>query len=1158
MNIKSLGIFAATLAFATALVSEAAAVAPPYLEDFESEPTCSTSCGATCTLSTTGWLNEPTADDLDWAVDTGGTSSSFTGPSTGYLGSAKYLYIETSTPCNGGAQEAHLISPPLELTNTTNPTAYFFYHLYGGNMGTLHVDISTDGGQTFTNDVVPSLTDDLDAWQLQTVDLTSYAGQTVHLRLRGIVGNGFESDMAIDQFGLYDAASPPEDVAVTVDAPAVSGCGLGQTETVTVTLTNLGPTSVSNVPLELVVDGGTPVVETYAGPLNGFGATDVYTFTATADLSAAGPHTVTVTAGVVNDVDPSNDSDSTFPFNATAINTFPYFEDFEGQSGWTTGGPTTVWDWGFPYDSVIFGAASGVSAWVTNLAGNYPANHDGWVTHACGFDMTGMTNPAIRLAIWYESEFSWDGARLESSIDGGSSWQPVGVFGDPANWYNDGTIAGLPDVEDGWTGRVNTGNGSNGWIIAGHELTGLAGQSNVNLRVRFGSDGTVTDEGFAVDDIYIFDNADGVEVVGMGPAATMDALDPNATDIHLETIRLDAFGAAAKSIDSVVLTQTGTIADSEIADLRLFLDDGDMLFDNQTDTVLGNGTLSSGTITFATTGAVAIGALDSAYLFVEADLTGAAAGATIQVGVANPATDIVENGSAPVSAAGTVQGPVAAVVGAVNSLPYYDDFSGGQPNRASLVTPGTYPTATTAGNTIGTGTATTNDGQTGSSTGTASGPQSPVAPASPPAMAALSYPNGDATAAIDYLFDLSSYAVANDDVWLAFSWNNTNASDNDENNVFLSLDNGATWLLSLHRFDFSAPVPAGWQSELMDLSTLIAGESADYTGQVLLRFQARGNGPLGSDGVLIDDVFVGMAQLMGVERIANTDIPELSTDDLTQVSIGTQSFTYTLRNDGDLPLTIGAITTANDTNVTGVSFGAPQDTTIASQSTTTVQVDFDVTAEGAFSFDVAIANDDPRSGDGTFDFTVAGEGIVPMPDIDIQRPAGTSIASGGTDDAGSVNVGEAQSLSYTIENVGTGDLTVGAATIDNATNVVAAATGGDVTLGAGETDSLDVDFTVEAEGAFSFDLVVASDDADEDPYTITISGTGVGQGTGGGGAGGGGMGGSGGSGTSPTTDSDDDSGCGCTVPGKSGGSMPWAPVLGTLLALGAVARRRRT
>ena len=187
------------------------------------------------------------------------------------------------------------------------------------------------------------------------------------------------------------------------------------------------------------------------------------------------------------------------------ITTFPYLEDFEsGDGGWVVDAANPgTWALGSPAAAVINSADTGVSAWVTNLTGDYGANENGVVTSPV-FDLTSLTSPSIEMSVWWNSEFSWDGMVLQSSIDGGTSWQNVGANGDPNNWFNDGTIAGDPGgQQEGWTGRG--ASGSAGWLIARHALNGLGGQANVILRVAFGSDGSVQDEGVAFDTVSIFE-----------------------------------------------------------------------------------------------------------------------------------------------------------------------------------------------------------------------------------------------------------------------------------------------------------------------------------------------------------------------------------------------------------------------------------------------------------------------------------------------------------------------------------------------------------------------------------------------------------------------------------------------------------------------------
>nr|WP_321233679.1 gliding motility-associated C-terminal domain-containing protein [uncultured Psychroserpens sp.] len=208
------------------------------------------------------------------------------------------------------------------------------------------------------------------------------------------------------------------------------------------------------------------------------------------------------------------------------ITSYPYVEDFEsGDGGWVidAANPGT-WALGAPAAAVINSADSGANAWVTNLTGNYNTNENGIVTSPI-FDLSTLVSPSIEMSVWWNSEFSWDGMVLQSSIDGGTSWQNVGANGDPNNWYNDGTIAGNPGgQQEGWSGRGTTGSG--GWVVARHALNGLGGQANVILRVAFGSDGSVQDEGVAFDTVSIF------EVTCPEPSGiTIAAVTENAAEV---------------------------------------------------------------------------------------------------------------------------------------------------------------------------------------------------------------------------------------------------------------------------------------------------------------------------------------------------------------------------------------------------------------------------------------------------------------------------------------------------------------------------------------------------------------------------------------------------------------------------------------------------
>ncbi|KAA9333614.1 T9SS type A sorting domain-containing protein [Adhaeribacter soli] len=192
------------------------------------------------------------------------------------------------------------------------------------------------------------------------------------------------------------------------------------------------------------------------------------------------------------------------------ISSFPYFENFEtGAGGWMAGGTNSSWALGTPIKQVINTAASGTNSWVTNLSGPYRANEQSYVMSPC-FSTMSMTQPVLEMKIWWSSESNWDGAVLQSSSDGGLTWQRVGARNDPHNWYNNNTIKSgpggqTPGSAHGWSGSTQTNNGSRGWVIAKHPLTGLGQQTNLRLRIAFASDTLFHEDGFAFDDVSIYD-----------------------------------------------------------------------------------------------------------------------------------------------------------------------------------------------------------------------------------------------------------------------------------------------------------------------------------------------------------------------------------------------------------------------------------------------------------------------------------------------------------------------------------------------------------------------------------------------------------------------------------------------------------------------------
>ncbi len=200
------------------------------------------------------------------------------------------------------------------------------------------------------------------------------------------------------------------------------------------------------------------------------------------------------------------------------------------------------------------------------------------------------------------------------------------------------------------------------------------------------------------------------------------------------------------------------------------------------------------------------------------------------------------------------------------------------------------------------------------------------------------------------------------------------------------------------------------------------------------------------------------------------------------------SVSYTIDNTGTGALDITSIDISNQSNVSASVTSNSGAQTITAGSNASLDVDYTISGTGPFSFDVTVNNND--TDEGTYIVTVTGDGASGAAEIDIQRPLGTSIASGGSTDLGTVFTGQTQSVTFTIENQGGVDLAVSSPTFSNLVNVSTPAltSAPSSPVNAGSNTSFTVEFSVGAANPFSFDVVVNNSDTDEGTYTIAVTG----------------------------------------------------------------------
>jgi hypothetical protein len=145
----------------------------------------------------------------------------------------------------------------------------------------------------------------------------------------------------------------------------------------------------------------------------------------------------------------------------------PLFTDDveEGNQGWLADAP-----WAITGEA----SHSPSHSWTDSPGGVYSNNRDVSLTSPV-LDLSG--NSAIRLSYWQicDTETGYDFCQVEISDDGGDTWSGVASFDGPHfTWEN--ISLELPDLD---------------------------GQEEARIRFRFTSDGSLTDDGWHLDDVHL-------------------------------------------------------------------------------------------------------------------------------------------------------------------------------------------------------------------------------------------------------------------------------------------------------------------------------------------------------------------------------------------------------------------------------------------------------------------------------------------------------------------------------------------------------------------------------------------------------------------------------------------------------------------------------
>ncbi len=142
-----------------------------------------------------------------WQQRSGQTPSFGTGPGRAASGSS-YVYFETSGGVSTGDEAILETVSDFKESNKL----YFSYHMYGSTMGSLYVEIYEDSWNTVWSVTGQQHAGIYSAWTDVEIDLSGYEESDPRIRFRGVDGNGYRGDMAIDNIRITAAV----EVAVAI------------------------------------------------------------------------------------------------------------------------------------------------------------------------------------------------------------------------------------------------------------------------------------------------------------------------------------------------------------------------------------------------------------------------------------------------------------------------------------------------------------------------------------------------------------------------------------------------------------------------------------------------------------------------------------------------------------------------------------------------------------------------------------------------------------------------------------------------------------------------------------------------------------------------------------------------------------------------------
>ena len=178
---------------------------------------------------TTVVWNQSDDDDLDWIANMGPTDTDFSGPSNDTIRNigdttGTYYFINRAGANSDDNKVAYLTSDCIDLLGAQSPFVEFYYHMYDGYASVLNIDQMGDLeiqvrdvslGTNYWITMFSKSGNQGNNWYKGYIDLNSFVGTTIQLRVKGTAGiGGPRSEMAIDGFSVLDTTISGSSVVV--------------------------------------------------------------------------------------------------------------------------------------------------------------------------------------------------------------------------------------------------------------------------------------------------------------------------------------------------------------------------------------------------------------------------------------------------------------------------------------------------------------------------------------------------------------------------------------------------------------------------------------------------------------------------------------------------------------------------------------------------------------------------------------------------------------------------------------------------------------------------------------------------------------------------------------------------------------------------------